>query len=672
MPAGALPVDKALRQARSRAKQGDVDEARRIYRALLERFPNNARAREALRELGSRSPANSQDGEVSQQHLKALIGLHGQGRIAEALNMAQALAITHPKSAFLHNFIGVCFAALGHFGEAAARYERALALTPQDAEVHANLGDALNAMQRPDAAADCFRRAIGIDPHSARPHNNLGSALVALGDMQAAAESYARAAEIDPKLADAHANLGLALIKLGRIGEGVEACRRALHVDAGFALAHVNLAHAHDARGETEEAICCLEKAIELKPGEAGTYSNLCEIYDRMNRVAEMRETVQRASENCPADDARILYRRAQVASRDKDHATARACLEQMPDTGLTAAITKGRLNLLGKTCDKLGDHAAAFAWFERLNGYVKESAEAARWSPEAYLREVEALTASFAGIQDVPWENDSRSKAGAPVFLVGFPRSGTTLLDTILRGHPGVTVVEELPMVQEMRELLGGTADCERLKDLDEDGIRQLREAYFAELRRHQGEIAQDTVIIDKLPLNIVHAGLIARVFPAAQFILALRHPCDCVLSCYMQSFRLNNAMANFLDLETSAILYDRAMRLWCTYAKVLELNVHEHRYEELVGDFDGATGRLLEFLGLEWDERVRDYRETALARGRINTPSYNQVTEKLYTHAAGRWESYREQMDAVLPLLELWARRWGYAGTGNDGALA
>ncbi|WP_421854661.1 sulfotransferase [Oricola sp.] len=670
MSAKPLPVDKALRQAKSRAKHGDFETARQIYLDLLERFPDNTRARDGLRTLGSRPSAANHNGGLSPEQTNALLSLHNQGRIAEALNTALALAVTHPKDAFLQNFVGVCHAAAGQMQQAVERYERALAIAPGEADIHINLGDALNAMHRPAEAVAHFRRAIDIQPRTARAHNNLGSALIALGDIKAAADSYAKAAEIDPKLADAHANLGLALIKLGRIDEGEQACRRALRIDADFALAHVNLAHAHDARGETEEAIACLRKAIALKPEEPGTYSNLCEIYDRMNRVEEMRATVQDAIAHCTADDPRLLYRQAQIASRDKDHAAARAFLERMPETGMTAAITKGRLNLLGKTCDKLGDNAAAFAWFGRLNGYVRNSAEAAQWTPAAYLGEVEALAASFAGMTQKPWSDARRAGPADPVFLVGFPRSGTTLLDTILRSHPRVAVIEEQPMVQEMRTLLGGAADRECLQALDDEQIAGLRDAYFAALEPHAGDLSDDCLVIDKLPLNIVHAGLIERVFPRARFILALRHPCDCVLSCYMQNFQLNNAMAHFLDLDSSAILYDRAMRLWNAYRTALDLNVHEHRYEELVADFDGAIGRLLAFLGLEWDERMRDYRETAVARGRINTPSYNQVTENLYRSAAGRWENYRTEMAAVLPMLEPWAGRLGYGKGLSDTA--
>lgn len=653
-------VDHALRKARAFSKKGAHGDAQAAYRWVLKNFPDNKRALDGLQSLGARS--QNRDSALSQDQANALITLHRQGRHAEALQQALALRITHPKVAFLHDLIGACHMALGQPGQAAASYQKLIALLPDNAAAIANLGDALTALSRTGEAVDCYRKAIALNPGLAKAHNNMGNALMKLGDVQGAVQSFSRAGEVEPGLVDAHANLGLALVKLGKPQEGAAACERAMAVKADFPLAYVNMAHALDATGRTDEAIANLEKAITLAPHHIGAYSNLCDIYDRLNRIEDMRGVVERALEHCNPDDPRMLFRRAQLASRDKDNETARRLMEQMPEIGLTGAITKGRLTLLGKTCDKLDDPAAAFEWFRRANEFVREAPSSRQWNGEIYRSEVEGLAASFSGLSERPWSDASPSGRPAPVFLVGFPRSGTTLLDTILRSHPGIVVLEELKMVAEMRSMLGGPAGRDRLEALGDGDIAALRNAYFAELDKHLDGAPDTALVIDKLPLNIVHAGLIHRVFPEAKFILSLRHPCDCVLSCYMQNFRLNNAMANFLDIESSAILYDRVMRLWTAYRSVLPFAVHALAYEVLIADMEGSVTELLGYLGLEWDERMRDYRQTALARGRINTPSYNQVTESLYNRAAGRWEKYREPMQPVLPLLEPWARHWGY----------
>ena len=179
--------------------------------------------------------------------------------------------------------------------------------------------------------------------------------------------------------------------------------------------------------------------------------------------------------------------------------------------------------------------------------------------------------------------KRDGRSN---PVFLVGFPRSGTTLLDTILQSHRAISVVEETNAVRNVRKALerfpGGYPDG--LAELDPDLLAALRQIYFTELDKHQKPEDQPAVVVDKLPLNIVEAGLIHRIFPQARFLFAQRHPCDCVLSCFMQDFKINEAMASFQDLEEAARLYDKIMTLWHQYRAVLPLEVHTVRYESLI----------------------------------------------------------------------------------------
>jgi len=169
--------------------------------------------------------------------------------------------------------------------------------------------------------------------------------------------------------------------------------------------------------------------------------------------------------------------------------------------------------------------------------------------------------------------------------------------------------------------------------------------------------------LVVDKLPLNIVEAGLIHRLFPQARFILAVRHPCDVCLNCFMQSFRINHAMANFLTLEDAALPYDKVMALWAQYRAVLPLEARQVRYEDLVDDFDGTVGGLLEFLGLGWDDGVRRYAERAGRSKRIDTPSDNQVTEAIYTRARYRWRRYEARLAPIMDRLAPHIAAFGYA---------
>jgi hypothetical protein len=169
--------------------------------------------------------------------------------------------------------------------------------------------------------------------------------------------------------------------------------------------------------------------------------------------------------------------------------------------------------------------------------------------------------------------------------------------------------------------------------------------------------------LLIDKNPLYTLRGPLIHRVFPDARFIFALRHPCDVVLSCFMQNFRVSQMTASFLDLRNAALFYDRTMAYWEQCRALFGLDVHTVRYEDLVEDVEAQMRPLLGWLGLQWEPKVLDHQQTAQERGYIRTPSYAQVTEQVYTRASGRWTRYREQMEPVLPILAPWAERYGYS---------
>ena len=186
------------------------------------------------------------------------------------------------------------------------------------------------------------------------------------------------------------------------------------------------------------------------------------------------------------------------------------------------------------------------------------------------------------------------------------------------------------------MNKAFAQSPTIQNLNTLSEADVLSLRDIYFKELKMHLDRTDDGKLVVDKFPLNIVHAGVIHRVFPDAKFILALRHPCDCVLSCFMQTFKLNDAMANFLSLDQSAKLYAAVMELWSVYQQKLDLDVHVLKYEDLVQDLEGTCKSLIGFLGLEWDDNLHNYQRTALDRSNIKTPSYNQVTQPLYKQAA------------------------------------
>ena len=431
---------------------------------------------------------------------------------------------------------------------------------------------------------------------------------------------------------------------------------------ARFAEAHNNLGVALQGQDLLEEAIASFGKALLIKPDYAEAHSNLCGLYDMQNNVEGLAAAVEKAADHC-GDNPNVLFRRAQLANRKAEFEIAAGYLHEVQADKLQPSLRAAYLGLRGKTCDRLGQFDQAYSAFEKQNELTRASPEARTFNANDYLSSIQARKKLWTGDAEPTWEGPAAVPDQAPpAFMIGFPRSGTTLLDTILRSHPAISVVEEKPMVIEMDKALQQAHTIETLNMLTDADVSGLRDAYFKELKLHLGAGHDGKLVVDKLPLNITRAGLIHRVFPAAKFILVLRHPCDCVLSCFMQSFKLNDAMANFLSLEQSARLYGAVMELWSAYQQKLDIDVHVVKYEDLIQDFEGTCNGLLRFLGLEWDDSLRNYQKTALDRNRIHTPSYSQVVQPLYTQARGRWTHYRKQMEPVLPVLQPWIEDFGY----------
>jgi len=226
------------------------------------------------------------------------------------------------------------------------------------------------------------------------------------------------------------------------------------------------------------------------------------------------------------------------------------------------------------------------------------------------------------------------------------------------------IEVLEEKNMVEKfinsLSELPSGGLDD--LENMQGDQLKKIRDIYFNALEKMVKNKDNSKLYIDKLPLNIIYVGEIFRIFPNAKFILSLRHPCDCVLSCFMQNFKLNDAMANFLNLDDTAYLYDSVMNLWIQYTSIFSINYYEIKYENIVENLESTVRPILNFLELPWDNSVLEYLKTAKKRDRISTPSYTQVIKPIYSHASGRWKRYIKKTSNVYSILEPWIKKFNY----------
>ncbi len=235
--------------------------------------------------------------------------------------------------------------------------------------------------------------------------------------------------------------------------------------------------------------------------------------------------------------------------------------------------------------------------------------------------------------------------------------------MDSILRSHKSIDVLEEKPLVENfIKDLEKKTnKDLSKLENINQNFFFKMRERYFEDRNKYI-KFDKNKICIDKLPLNIVHVAEIFSFFPNSKFILALRNPYDVVLSCFMQYFGANSAMLNFTSLKDTAKLYDLVMSLWLVYSENFPINVHKIKYEETVQNFDQTVTKLLNFLELEWSENVKEFYKTAEKRGIINTPSYRQISQPLYKKSIGRWKNYKKEFSEVKHILDKWTRVFNY----------
>jgi hypothetical protein len=272
------------------------------------------------------------------------------------------------------------------------------------------------------------------------------------------------------------------------------------------------------------------------------------------------------------------------------------------------------RAELIGKIYDRLGDGEAAFQAFERMNreNDLSKQVIANRAGALRDLLDHRMRMVAGESLPETVYTDDRHE----PAFLIGFPRSGTTLLDTFLMGHSRLRIAEERPMLQEVARLLG---EYGRIASLDDADLRSMRDRYFEVAASHVPDLA-DRLLIDKLPLGAIDTPLIHRLFPTAKLIFALRHPCDVVLSCFSTRFQPTPTLISFNTIEDSAGLYDKVMSFWMQCRAAMPLDVEEIKYEELVADPEGQLRKLVAFLGIEWEDRILHHELAAQGRSFIS----------------------------------------------------
>lgn len=418
---------------------------------------------------------------------------------------------------------------------------------------------------------------------------------------------------------------------------------------------------AHEAfrRGDTAGGIAAYKRVLDMAPMDADAHTQLAHAFERRHDLSAATTHAEAALAVDPNSNiARVAL--ARVLVREGRYRDAEQLAMPITSGGRASANDRAvAWGVIADARDLAGDARGAFAAFSAANRlYLQEHVVLRDDSTQLFHPSGVLSMTQFVSRTDVStWRRPSTFASKAPVFLVGFPRSGTTLLDQVLSSHSRIVCLEEREYFAiALASVFKDASKLAAMGALTDDEIETVRATYWRSAR----EIAAD-VVIDKLPLNIIVLPLIKAVFRDAKIIVAIRDPRDVVLSCYQQRFGMNVAMAQLLELERAAAYYNAVMSLLELCKERLGLDVHRVRYEDVVANLEREARALAAFVHVDFEPAMLEFHKTALSRD-IATPSARQVTQPLYTRSIGRWKRYAEDLAPVLPQLHAWAARFGY----------
>lgn len=556
-------------------------------------------------------------------------------------------------------------------------------------------GHALQQLRRTAEARDIFFRLITADPADFESRNGLGVALLSLGESRGALLEFREAARLRSTGVAFWVNLSRAAATISEWQEASDAASRALLLAPEDAPALLAAARAYAGLEDKVRAVAALDRACRQAAPTPEVWAEIAEIHgqmrdfasaeqafrsaitgdtslvrawvglgniiERLNRQTDLEAHIDAALAAGIGEEPLALLR-ARLARKAGRHEDALALARRAPPEGDRAT----RAQLIGTLADRLGDHEAAFAAFAEANAAIAASVVGMKADAEANLARYTAMRALMTPEWLSGWANAKRKITPPdgrrdPLFIFGFPRSGTTLIDTMLSGHPDTAVLEEEAIIQSIASAIGR---ADKVPDLSQQTIAELRERYFIEVDARVAN-ARDKLVVDKEPLGLSSVLLLHRIFPDARFVFAERHPCDVVLSCWMTSLRFNHRVGSFHDLAATARLYGAVLEFWTHCVRALPIATITVRYERLIVSPEPELRKLADFAGLDWQPRLLSNEKNAADRGYIGSPSYAQVGEPLYKHAAGRWTRYRPWIDEILPILAPWIEALGYSGT-------
>ena len=513
------------------------------------------------------------------------------------------------------------------------------------------------------------RRMVALLPDKPDPYAYLGHLHEAMGEVAFAEQIFSDCLNRYDATSEIVLQYGALLERQGK----------ARNADADALLErYSDLVHGHsrlvclaaqikDMSGQFDKSAAFIEEAIDLCTDNFSDYHRLFVLLSQQSKRDLASRLVDKAERQFGLTaGVRALKVLAHDMNGEAEAAIEHA--EELPKMGaqLIYSLAGAHAFAAARAYDKLGRFDDAFATYGHANQVRRAEFNADfRYNPAGVIATCDALEQSFKNDTSGPWpRRDSLPELPRQGFIYGLPRSGTTLLDTLLRAHPEMSLFEEEPILwPALGEFRAKKENWARLAQLSQEEIHSAQRKYLEIATQIAGrELTPSDFIIDRHPFNTSYVSLAERFFPDAKHIFIVRHPLDVILSGFRQDFVLSDAMCNNLQIDTGAKYYDAVMRSFTAGIESKKTDVHFVKYEDLVSDTEAEMRKILKHLDVDWYEGVLDTQKTAKSRERIRTASKDQVTQPIHTKARYHWRNYRKHLEPVIPTVQRWIDYFGY----------
>jgi tetratricopeptide (TPR) repeat protein len=596
----SIKIDRQLSRAKKLIKKGKINEAKKIYKDILESFPSSKEAKISLLELNQNN-----ENKPNKNQLEELVDLHKTGQYQKALSLIDDLIKTYDNDPFLFNIKGSCLCETRDFNASISSFETAILIKPDYAEALFNLGVAHQKLNQPNMAIESYEKALVIQHAYPSVHHNLGIIYFQKDQLNSAIKSFEWAVAYSPNYSEAYYNLGAAFQKNRQFGDAKKQFEKAIAINPNYAQAYESLGLLCEIINLPNEALSYFEKALEINPNLTNSYRNLSNLkkFEAKDPLINQMESLYSKSDLHPLHKVNLCFSLAKVYED----------LNEQED--FIRFLNEG--NILRK---------------KLLNYDITQS--------ENFHT---AIVNFFSSGQPVIKKHTDNPKNIRPIFIVGMPRSGTSLIEQIISSHHKVYGAGELLTLRKVVDpVLSNHLEKDKPKMSRKD-LLLIRGQYLDYLSKLN---ASEAIITDKMPVNFRLIGFILSAFPEAKIIHIKRDAMATCWSNYKHYFSAGNGFSfNQEDLAKFYSLYSEMMNFW---HKLFPNKIYDISYEALTSNQKNETQLLLDYCDLDWDEDCFNFHKNK--RG-VVTASKSQVRQKMYQGSSEAWKKYESNLQ---PLIE------------------